>query len=398
MRHRTRIRIHLSVLATAAILPAGTGSATTIGASGIDSSASCDKTWVVGQTVDPTRIAVLHDVAAFSPTDAITVGLQVGGAAEAQTPLIEHWDGHTWSVATSEPTGEQAGLNAVDGASSDDVWAVGQQLTGTGPRASVSTLAEHWNGSSWATVQTPNAGQPRNGMFLGVSAAAADDVWAVGSFSVNGTEARTTLTAHFDGRVWTKVASPNAGGYTDELIDVDASPDGEAWAVGYSGQDASGENLNPLAMRFDGTQWNIVRTPELPGAQLESIAVAGPDDVWAVGHANSTTLALHWDGSGWSVLHGAATNSSLRAVAASAPDDVWAVGDYLDQTNIRQPLLQHWDGRSWTVAKTPKVKASDTLLNGVAVAAGAQVAVGEYLAQSGGLPIEHTLALHRCGA
>ena len=61
-------------------------------------------------------------------------------------------------------------LLAVSARTSSDAWAVGYQYaTSDQP----TTLAEHWNGTSWSVVSTPN---PTNRSILdGVAAIAAND-------------------------------------------------------------------------------------------------------------------------------------------------------------------------------------------------------------------------------
>src|SRR5262249_53570314 len=76
-------------------------------------------------------------------------------------------------------------LNGVATLSGRDVWAVG--ATGIN---SFATLSEHWNGSSWTAVATPNTSRLNNAL-VDVTAVAPDDVWAVGSSSTSiGPDAR----------------------------------------------------------------------------------------------------------------------------------------------------------------------------------------------------------------
>jgi hypothetical protein len=56
-----------------------------------------------------------------------------------------------------------------------NAWAVGKGRNGA-------ALAEHWNGSSWSVVASPNVGGSDN-LLNGVSATTGD-VWTVGSSDV----------------------------------------------------------------------------------------------------------------------------------------------------------------------------------------------------------------------
>jgi hypothetical protein len=60
------------------------------------------------------------------------------------------------------------------------------------------------------------------------------------------------------------------------------------------------------------------------------------------------------------------TIGSLSGIAATSSSDVWAVGD----------RIEHWDGRHWVVAPSPKLPALHGLSSVVAVSADEAWAVG----------------------
>jgi hypothetical protein len=85
------------------------------------------------------------------------------------------------------------------------------------------------------------------------------------------------------------------------------------------------------------------------------------NDIWAVEDLNQDTssqqpLAVHFDGTSWSVvptltLKGRASFSGVSAVAST---DVWAVGAKdISSTGTAQPLIEHWDGASWSLVPNP---------------------------------------------
>src|SRR5439155_12729534 len=62
------------------------------------------------------------------------------------------------------------------------------------------------------------------------------------------------------------------------------------------------------------------------------------------------------------------SGNHLDGVAANGPDDVWAVGQRNgDAAGTDLPLVEHWDGRHWTVAPVPVPGGGAALLDGVAV-------------------------------
>jgi hypothetical protein len=113
--------------------------------------------------------------------------------------------------------------------SSTNAWAVGDYYNGTTDQ----TLIEHWNGTSWKQVTSPNAGgSSHDNVLNGVAATSSTNAWAVGYF-YNGTTDQT-LIEHWNGTSWKQVTSPNPGGSSDDNIlnGVAATSSTNAWAVG----------------------------------------------------------------------------------------------------------------------------------------------------------------------
>lgn len=73
----------------------------------------------------------------------------------------------------------------------------------------------------------------------------------------------------------------------------------------------------------------------------------GYTDVWAVGGTDSGTLIEHWNGKQWSIVSSPSPtgNDYLLGVVVLASNNVWAVGD---RSSNDQALIIHWDGTSWS--------------------------------------------------
>jgi hypothetical protein len=84
---------------------------------------------------------------------------------------------------------------------------------------------------SWQQVPSPNASSADN-YLLGVSTLSPTDVWAVGYYSNTVTQRYETLTEHWNGSVWTIVPSPNPAGWHNYLRAVDGVASNDVWAVG----------------------------------------------------------------------------------------------------------------------------------------------------------------------
>jgi len=253
----------------------------------------------------PSTTVTLNGVAATSARNAWAVG--TGGIGLAQRALIEHWNGTTWKrVASPVPPGSRyAVLYGVAATSTRNAWAVGYYNAREPHGSKDLTLIEHWNGTSWKTVASPN---PRGGtsagtVLRGISASSARNAWAVGTYA----DPNRTLTEHWNGTAWKLVASPNldAPGGPDVLFAVAAISAGDAWAVGFYAASNSDPD-HTLVEHWNGRTWTHVRSPDLPnqpGGQyndLLAVTATSASNVWAVGYSAPgdgggpvTPLAVH---------------------------------------------------------------------------------------------------------
>jgi glucose/arabinose dehydrogenase len=311
-------------------------------------SVSANDTWVVGTAGTRTLIerwngaqwsvthvgspGMLNDVVAVSPNDVWAVG---GAGSNA---LIMHWDGTQWTVAHNTTPGLLEGIAAV---SSNDIWAVGSYFAGTNPGKSYG-LTMHWNGTQWSTVSSPQAGDGEQTFLYDVTAIASSEVWAVGSVDFipsppRGTEGgyELTLAMRWNGSQWDEVPTPNVSQF-NELKAVDAISDTDIWAVGLSTGSCSNEpQTRPVTMHWDGTQWSLQESyPPCSDLGLLDIDAESTNNVWAVGksfdflNGDYTGVALHWDGAQWTshTLSETYLNTYLTGVDVTAANDVWAVG------------------------------------------------------------------------
>jgi hypothetical protein len=229
------------------------------------------------------------------------------------------------------------------------------------------------SGSGWSVVPSPNIGNFDNNL-AAVSAGAASDVWAVGSYlpmSNNGVLA--ALAQHFDGSLWTAFPLPNVGPNENSLLGVSALPSGRAWAVGYF---VNAEyQQRTLVQHFDGVSWTVVPSPN-PGARqniLYGVAAVSDTDVWAVGGDQDAsglwhTLTEHWDGRAWSVVAAVDSGTSgnqLYAVTAVSSTSVYATGQQSGAAFPSQTVVEHWNGKTWSVLSTPVDSTASALPLGI---------------------------------
>jgi hypothetical protein len=155
---------------------------------------------------------------------------------------------------------------------------------------------------TWRVV--PGADAPNSDSDLrGVAAVTANDMWAVGS-SLDENFYMHTLTEHWDGSTWTQVASPDPGLANNLLFAVAAPAGNDAWAVGWK---ANTNIPQPLFLHWNGTAWSeSEQTINRPQVVLFSISAVAANDIWAVGRSCETpqclrrvTAILHYDGTAW---------------------------------------------------------------------------------------------------
>ncbi|MBA2288666.1 MAG: hypothetical protein H0W02_24585 [Ktedonobacteraceae bacterium] len=256
-----------------------------------------------------------------------------------------------------------------------DAWAIG--TTGAtifrpgSTNASISgplaPLIEHWDGTQWRIVHSPHI-ETQAGL-AGVAAVSADDIWAVG---YSGNSVSRTLIEHWDGTQWSVVHSPSPGTVANALVGVKAFSADNIWAVGQTSDD---KNHSTLIEHWNGRQWSVVASPSPGGFQvLYNIAGISTDDIWAVGIGQlgaspyPQTLIEHWNGRQWSIVRSpnpGTTFNSLQGIAVISANDVWATGTFNNSDNAVSTLIEHWDGIQWSVVSNPNPDRSQNLLAGI---------------------------------
>jgi hypothetical protein len=326
---------------------------------------------VVELPVDASYTRLLAS-AGTSTDDVWAVGY-VDSSPSPNTTAARHWDGHVWSDATTpSPCAYAAMLTAVTAVAADDVWAVGfcKQTSQT-----AKPLIEHYDGTSWTRVKAPS---PSNMSTLyAVSADSANDIWAVG---INTHAPFGSIVEHWDGTSWSltpapagwlasvKAFSPDDVWAVDIIdhqvihwdgtswlpIDPFSYPGGvggdsatDVWVVGSSGHKVA----TSQAYRYDGSTWTPTLVAPVRGTSqgLTSVYVDSPTDVWATGatgYARSSHGYLeHWNGTSWTTVLKPLPRGLTSSVLAFGASDAWVFGQ-IDNTT-RATNAEHWDGHNW---------------------------------------------------
>ncbi len=298
-------------------------------------------------------------LAAHTHNDVWFAGYVTVGGLELE-PFTVHYDGTTWRAVPTAYTGHQPILQSIAPVSPNDVWFVGYFFDFNYPHA----LIMHYDGTSVSQVPSPDIST--GFVYLSdIEALSSNDVWTVGYYTdPNDFLVTYTLTEHWNGSSWSIVPSPNIIGDTNLLSSVSAVPSNdssegrhsEVWAVGSTCNqfDCFDGLYQPLAMHYDGRAWSPVPTPNLgPNyGGLSGVAAISRNDAWVVGTSfdtsgNTQALTEHWNGHAWSVVSSPSPNpgsDSLTGISLTSRDDgdregshkeVWAAGTFVERYSNR---------------------------------------------------------------
>jgi hypothetical protein len=304
-------------------------------------------TWSVVPT--PAGTNMFFGVDATSTTNAWAVGRVENAPSQPFTrPLVAQWTGTTWSVASTPTLGGE--LRGVDGSAATNAFAVGAaDVPLGGGTVTTGPLIERWNGTSWSVVSSPTPPGSTGARLSGVKTFSTTNAWAVGQYFAS-TGIRT-LIQRYDGTSWSIVPSPNPDSAKNLLTDVDGASAGDVWAIGNMGNDGYGGTAVGLVVRWNGSAWSNVDVSGLfadntiSGYEFTDVVVSG-NDVWVVGTGFHRTLfamvpfSLRWNGQTWQrSIMTTAPSSGFNGVAAIRSTQVYALGG---STGVAR-----WTGTAW---------------------------------------------------
>ena len=300
-------------------------------------------TWSVRLPVTPHgRRAELLGVSCPSATMCIAVGAFTDGLA-----LAELWNGKQWTIQPV-PSVRHAKiqlLRSVSCTSPADCTAVGSYAS-LGP---VGTVAERWNGATWALQKSPQASD-----LFGVSCAAATACTAVG-VEVHATGYPVNFAMGWNGNTWTAQAAPNpAHNAGTELSGVSCPSPAACFAVGDYFRTKAGPGYVALAERWDGTRWAQLPAPSVRGANfLVAVSCHSAVACMAVGTGGGEPLAERWNGAKWAIV------PTPSPAPVPLPDSGSLTG--VSCSLHRLLLAERWNGKAWALMHIPaRVAAART--------------------------------------
>jgi hypothetical protein len=160
-------------------------------------------------------------------------------------PFSESWNGTAWRPHTAPaPRDTTSSFSAVSCLSGGSCVAVGTMETAV-------PLAESWNGTRWTAENAPAPSGVTFADLNGVSCRLATACMAVGETSTNGH--LQTLAEQWNGTTWAVVSTPHVGGSGTEgsLASVSCPRRASCTAAG----DVQGRKDRVLAEHWNGAQW-----------------------------------------------------------------------------------------------------------------------------------------------
>ena len=357
--------------------------ATVIGAVGVTPAGAAKRSrWRVVPTASNVQYGNLAAVSCPAPNACVAVGTQ--DAAGTNVKLIQRWDGKRW-VAQRSPTphgARSSHLSAVHCQSSSSCIAVGQYSTATVTK----TLALHWSNNRWTRTKTPNPVAAVSGL-SGLSCTSPTSCIAVGGYfvSAGNWSSHYSLAEHWNGTDWTIVPTPDVpDAYDSVLTGVACAAPTDCFAVGYSHTTLG---TRPLVQRWDGTSWSIIPSPNPPNSfdsELAGVTCAAPTRCTAVGISDHGTLVQRWDGTSWSIRRSpnptGSTGAALTGVACPSTTRCFAAGVAVRKKAIQQRLVERLTSTRNSLVSVPVPRdAKRSGLSAISCANGANCfAVGSY--------------------
>jgi hypothetical protein len=330
----------------------------------------------------PAQGGSLAGISCASASACVAVGA-TSDTSGTTVALAEMWNGTSWSIVPTPPVAQApfTVLSAVSCSTATACTAVGSD---TAP--GFGTLAEHWNGSVWSLEAMPTPGDGEEGFLTGVSCTSTTACTASGDY-INSAFNSVTIAERWNGATWAVQPTPNPSGtFLLQMTGLSCSTASACTAVGWT-------EAGAVVLRFNGSSWQLQSTPPPSGPpfvtpMLNAVACGAGTACMSVG-SFAGTFAEAWNGTAWSLTSTpnmpGVLNSVLAGISCSAANACMAAGNQETAAGGQTALVESWNGAAWSIQRTPAVAGALTVvLSGVACASSsACIAVGWFDSAAG---------------
>lgn len=201
---------------------------------------------------------------------------------------------------------------------------------------------------TWTVQPTPTPAQGVDGLLLAVSCVSSSDCTAVGGYTSNA--GPVTLAEHWDGTSWAVQATPNPTGASFSTLEGVSCPSAsDCTAVGE--YDSNHGSSLPLAEHWDGSTWTVQDTPEPAATILNGVSCTSAASCTAVGFSGSVVApvaaAERFAGGAWhrEATASPAANEVLAGVSCVSASICTAAGYHaVSSTTVQSPLAEQSSG------------------------------------------------------
>jgi hypothetical protein len=227
----------------------------------------------------------LRGISCASATSCVAVGQY--NNASGQLTFAVHWNGTSWSIQTSPnpPGSTQSKFEDVSCTAANACTAVGQAVSG----GTLLSLAERWNGTTWTIQTTPNPAGGLGVNLTDVSCISATTCTAAGFYGTS-TGDTLTLAERWNGTSWAIQSTPNpTGAKTSRLRGISCTATNACSAVGET-ITPSGTPVTTLAQTWNGSTWLLESSANHGSSNLTSVSCASATSCAAVGTGTNILL------------------------------------------------------------------------------------------------------------
>ncbi len=197
--------------------------------------------WSLKEPLNPTgaQSASLSGVSCASSTFCMATGRYVNSSG-VEVTLGESWNGTAWSLKEPlNPTGAKgSSLIGVSCVSSTSCIATGRYVNSSGVEVA---LGESWNGTAWSLKEPILPTGAKSSILIGVSCTSTTACTAVGDY-LNSSGVEVTLAESWNGTTWAIQETPNPEATGSRLVGVSCTSSTACIATGFS-IDGAGQEI-----------------------------------------------------------------------------------------------------------------------------------------------------------